>query len=189
MILAAGRGERMRPLTLSRPKPLLEAGGLPLIVHHLHALAASGLTDVVINVSWLGEQIQAAFPETRVVKTLNTLTAELMVRPAQLPEVHSVFVGGNDRPGQSTLMAHASASHDGRIDPRFDPDAQWSVGSKARWTQLRFASRGEHRRARWKRQSSYLGGENRSAGSQSPLGVFTPQAGAAFGGIGDFERL
>ena len=60
MILAAGRGERMRPLTLSRPKPLLEAGGLPLIVHHLHALAASGLTDVVINVSWLGDQIRAA---------------------------------------------------------------------------------------------------------------------------------
>lgn len=60
MILAAGRGERMRPLTLARPKPLLEAGGLPLIVHHLHALAASGLRDVVINVSWLGEQIRAA---------------------------------------------------------------------------------------------------------------------------------
>lgn len=60
MILAAGRGERMRPLTLARPKPLLEAGGLPLIVHHLHALAASGLTDVVINVSWLGDQIRAA---------------------------------------------------------------------------------------------------------------------------------
>jgi len=60
MILAAGRGERMRPLTLSRPKPLLEAGGLPLIVHHLHALAASGLRDVVVNVSWLGEQIRAA---------------------------------------------------------------------------------------------------------------------------------
>jgi len=52
----------------------------------------------------LGEQIQAAFPETRVVKTLNTLTAELMVRPAQLPEVHSVFVGGND-PAAKELVA------------------------------------------------------------------------------------
>lgn len=52
----------------------------------------------------LGEQIQAAFPATRVVKTLNTLTAELMVRPAQLPEAHSVFVGGND-PAAKELVA------------------------------------------------------------------------------------
>jgi MurNAc alpha-1-phosphate uridylyltransferase len=60
MILAAGRGERMRPLTLERPKPLLEAGGAPLIVHHLRALAAAGFDDVVVNLSWLGEQIRAA---------------------------------------------------------------------------------------------------------------------------------
>ena len=60
MILAAGRGERMRPLTLARPKPLLEAGGTPLIVHHLRALAAAGFKDVVVNLSWLGGQIQAA---------------------------------------------------------------------------------------------------------------------------------
>jgi MurNAc alpha-1-phosphate uridylyltransferase len=60
MILAAGRGERMRPLTLARPKPLLEAGGAPLIVHHLRALAAAGFEDVVVNVSWLGDQIRAA---------------------------------------------------------------------------------------------------------------------------------
>jgi len=60
MILAAGRGERMRPLTLARPKPLLEAGGAPLIVHHLRALASAGFEDVVVNLSWLGGQIQAA---------------------------------------------------------------------------------------------------------------------------------
>jgi MurNAc alpha-1-phosphate uridylyltransferase len=60
MILAAGRGERMRPLTLSRPKPLLEVGGAALIEHHLHALAAAGFGEVVINHSWLGEQIPAA---------------------------------------------------------------------------------------------------------------------------------
>jgi MurNAc alpha-1-phosphate uridylyltransferase len=50
----------MRPLTLRRPKPLLEAGGAPLIVHHLRALAAGGFVDVVVNLSWLGEQIAAA---------------------------------------------------------------------------------------------------------------------------------
>jgi len=60
MILAAGRGERMRPLTYATPKPLLEAGGAPLIVHHLRALQAAGFADVVVNLSWLGGQIEAA---------------------------------------------------------------------------------------------------------------------------------
>ena len=60
MILAAGRGERMRPRTLVRPKPLLEAGGAPLIVHHLRALARAGFEDVVVNLSWLGVQIREA---------------------------------------------------------------------------------------------------------------------------------
>jgi MurNAc alpha-1-phosphate uridylyltransferase len=58
MVLAAGRGERMRPLTLDRPKPLLEVAGLPLIGHHLHALAMAGFRDVVVNLSWLGDQIR-----------------------------------------------------------------------------------------------------------------------------------
>lgn len=60
MVLAAGRGERMRPLTLECPKPLLEVAGLPLIGHHLHALAMAGFREVVINVSWLGERIRSA---------------------------------------------------------------------------------------------------------------------------------
>jgi MurNAc alpha-1-phosphate uridylyltransferase len=60
MILAAGRGERMRPLTLARPKPLLTVGGEALIEHHLRALAAAGIREVVVNLSWLGEQIPAA---------------------------------------------------------------------------------------------------------------------------------
>ncbi len=60
MILAAGRGERLRPLTDTTPKPLIEVGGKPLIVHHLERLAEAGFTDVVINLGWLGEQIPAA---------------------------------------------------------------------------------------------------------------------------------
>ena len=58
MILAAGRGERLRPLTDSVPKPLLQAGGKPLIVHHLEALSRAGFDEIVINLSWLGEQIR-----------------------------------------------------------------------------------------------------------------------------------
>jgi MurNAc alpha-1-phosphate uridylyltransferase len=57
MILAAGRGERLRPLTDGVPKPLLEAGGKPLIGWHLERLAAAGCREVVINVSHLGERI------------------------------------------------------------------------------------------------------------------------------------
>ena len=58
MILAAGKGERMRPLTLTTPKPLVRVGGVPLIEYHLKALAAAGFTEVVINHAWLGQQIE-----------------------------------------------------------------------------------------------------------------------------------
>ena len=60
MILAAGKGERMRPLTLTTPKPLLPAGGQPLIVHHLNRLKQAGYQEVVINHAWLGQQIEDA---------------------------------------------------------------------------------------------------------------------------------
>lgn len=59
-ILAAGRGERMRPLTDRTPKPLLPAGGKPLIIWHLERLAAAGFREVVINHAHLGAQIEAA---------------------------------------------------------------------------------------------------------------------------------
>lgn len=57
MILAAGRGERLRPLTDQTPKPLLQAGPHRLIEYHLFNLAEAGFKEVVINVSWLGQQI------------------------------------------------------------------------------------------------------------------------------------
>ncbi|MBX3626111.1 MAG: nucleotidyltransferase family protein [Rhizobacter sp.] len=57
LILAAGRGERMRPLTDHTPKPLLEVQGKPLIVWHLEALARDGIREVVINTAWLEERI------------------------------------------------------------------------------------------------------------------------------------
>ena len=56
LIFAAGLGERMRPLTDHTPKPLIEAGGKPLIVWHLEKLAAMGVQDVVINTSWLADR-------------------------------------------------------------------------------------------------------------------------------------
>lgn len=59
MILAAGRGERLRPFTDYTPKPLLPVAGKPLIVWHIEALVAAGIRDIVINHAWLGEQIEA----------------------------------------------------------------------------------------------------------------------------------
>lgn len=60
MILAAGRGERMRPLTDRLPKPLLQAGGRPLIVHLVEALAAAGCRRLVVNTAHLGALLEAA---------------------------------------------------------------------------------------------------------------------------------
>ena len=76
MLLAAGRGERMRPLTDRTPKPLLVAGGKPLIVWHLEKLAAAGITEVIINHAWLGEQIPAALGDGSAYGVHITYSAE-----------------------------------------------------------------------------------------------------------------
>ncbi len=65
MILAAGRGERMRPLTDTRPKSLMEAGGKPLIVRHVEKLAAAGFARVVVNHAHLGALIEAELEDGR----------------------------------------------------------------------------------------------------------------------------
>lgn len=67
MILAAGRGERMRPLTDACPKPLLEAAGKPLIVWQLERLRAAGFLDVVVNHAHLGAMIEAALGDGRAL--------------------------------------------------------------------------------------------------------------------------
>ncbi|WP_440876196.1 N-acetylmuramate alpha-1-phosphate uridylyltransferase MurU [Thalassotalea sp. PLHSN55] len=63
IILAAGRGERMRPLTDVTPKPLIRVAGIPLLEHHLIKLARAGITDIVINHAWLGQQIVDYFAD------------------------------------------------------------------------------------------------------------------------------
>ncbi|MFY8080440.1 MAG: nucleotidyltransferase family protein, partial [Limnohabitans sp.] len=61
MVLAAGRGERMRPLTDQTPKPMLLVHGKPLMQWHMEALAAAGQHDMLINTAWLGPQIESHF--------------------------------------------------------------------------------------------------------------------------------
>ncbi len=69
LLLAAGRGERMRPLTDTTPKPLLAVRGRPLLEWHLHALAAAGVQHAVVNTAWLGEQISQRFSSVLSLQT------------------------------------------------------------------------------------------------------------------------
>ena len=61
MILAAGRGQRMMPLTQNMPKPMLAVAGKPLIEHHIVNLKAAGITEIVINLAWQGDKIKDYF--------------------------------------------------------------------------------------------------------------------------------
>ena len=83
LVLAAGRGERMRPLTDSTPKPLLQVQGLPLLQWHLQALANAGVSRVVINTAWLGEQIPAYFSDKNGVKPIWDKRKQLSISYSQ----------------------------------------------------------------------------------------------------------
>ncbi|MBQ4856683.1 N-acetylmuramate alpha-1-phosphate uridylyltransferase MurU [Pseudoalteromonas sp. MMG007] len=63
MILAAGRGKRMMPLTQNMPKPMLKVAEKPLIEHHINNLKAAGITDIVINLAWQGDKIKDYFKD------------------------------------------------------------------------------------------------------------------------------
>lgn len=76
MVLAAGRGERMRPITDTLPKPLVPVAGKPLIGYHLERLAAAGITEVVVNLSWLGEKIRAVLGDGRDYRVSITYSDE-----------------------------------------------------------------------------------------------------------------
>ena len=76
MILAAGRGERMRPLTDTTPKPLLQVGREPLIGWHLRRLTAAGIREIVINHAWLGQQIEDTLGDGAAYGVQITYSAE-----------------------------------------------------------------------------------------------------------------
>lgn len=88
MLLAAGRGERMRPLTDHTPKPLLPVQGKPLMQWPLEALARSGCAQVVINTAWLGEQISATFNDVFVLQP-NTSGREKLSKQKQMTLLYS----------------------------------------------------------------------------------------------------
>ena len=79
MLLAAGRGERMRPLTDITPKPLLAVQGVPLLQWHLQALCAAGVERAVVNTAWLGEQISTRFGHVFGLKPLSDKHEQLSI--------------------------------------------------------------------------------------------------------------
>ncbi len=83
MILAAGRGERMRPLTEHTPKPLLKVGGKSLIEYHLERLVSAGVKEVVINIAYLGNKIQGYLGDTFLSKSN---PSQLSIRYSVEPE-------------------------------------------------------------------------------------------------------
>ncbi|TXT41563.1 MAG: nucleotidyl transferase [Comamonadaceae bacterium] len=77
MLLAAGRGERMRPLTDTCPKPLLTVQGKPLMQWHLEALAQGGCASVVVNTAWLGQQIEQTFHDVFELQRISDMRKQL----------------------------------------------------------------------------------------------------------------
>ena len=80
MLLAAGRGERMRPLTDTCPKPLLQVQGKPLMQWPMEALARGGFSDVVVNTAWLGEHIEQAFGSVLVPQPALDMRSKLSIQ-------------------------------------------------------------------------------------------------------------
>jgi len=153
MIFAAGRGERMRPLTDTCPKPLLKAGGKALIEWQIERLASAGLTTIVINHAWLGEQFEAVLgdgsrygvalrysAEHEALETAGGIAKALpLLEDAGKPEVF-VGVAGDVYADfdYSTLHAHAdrlaAADEPGMHlvmvpNPSFHPTGDFVLGS------------------------------------------------------------
>lgn len=146
LVLAAGRGERMRPLTAHTPKPLLAVGGRPLIAWHLHRLAAIGIRDVVINIAYLAEQFPLALGDgadfgLRIAysregdQPLETGGALLQAR-ALLGEAPFLLVNGDiwtdfdfarlpmEPSGLAHLVMVDPPAHSGKGDFRLDADSR-----------------------------------------------------------------
>ena len=99
LILAAGRGERMRPLTDHTPKPLLEVRGQPLMQWAMQALAAGGFAELVANTAWLGEQISDHFDANFGIKLAYSLPKKL---------------SKSEQKAAAPIMLNISYSHEGR---------------------------------------------------------------------------
>jgi len=131
MLLAAGRGERMRPLTDHTPKPLLEVGGKPLIVWHIENLVRAGIRELVINHAHLGAQIEAALgngsrfgariqysPEARALETAGGIANALpLLLPSPACGITSDLAGVVCQPSRMASCFTQRAGGEGEGEP------------------------------------------------------------------------
>ncbi|WP_042337584.1 N-acetylmuramate alpha-1-phosphate uridylyltransferase MurU [Paraburkholderia ferrariae] len=153
MIFAAGRGERMRPLTDTAPKPLLPVAGKPLIVWQIERLAAAGYTRIVINHAWLGERIEAALgdgaqfgvtlrysPETEALETAGGIAQALPLLETQGEAAVFLAVAGDifseydfarlETPAQALAARAEPGMHLVMVpNPPFHPKGDFALGA------------------------------------------------------------
>lgn len=151
MILAAGLGRRMLPLTETCPKPLLRAGGKPLLQYHLEALTAAGITEVVINLAYLGEHIVEFVGDgsrfglevqySREPEPLETGGALFKALPL-LGEKPFLLLNGDvwcDLPLSSFIQPSLEPNCDGRLllvpNPEFHPEGDFALTDQGTVTQ------------------------------------------------------
>ncbi|MET0186935.1 MAG: N-acetylmuramate alpha-1-phosphate uridylyltransferase MurU [Achromobacter sp.] len=127
MILAAGRGERMRPLTDRLPKPMLVVGGKPLIVWHIERLVAAGITDIVINHAWLGERIEAGLGDG------STWGARIRYSP----EIHALETAGGIAQALPLLGEHPFLVINGDVFCDWDPGQAAAIARQLQGAQAR----------------------------------------------------
>ncbi len=178
MILAAGRGERMRPLTDHCPKPLLPVGGKPLIVWQIERLVAAGIDELVINHAHLGEQIEAALGDGR------RFGAHIVYSPeSEALETAGGVANALHLLGEAAFLVvsadiYCDCDYRQLIDAQFDPATQaflWMVDNRPWHPDGDFALRDG---------LLHLDGEPRL--TYSNLGIFRPEF---FAGVAPGTRL
>ena len=118
LLLAAGRGERMRPLTDHTPKPLLPVRGKPLLQWHLQALCEAGVEQVVINTAWLGEQISNRFSSVFGLQGLLDKRKQLSILKFRNGRTHQwlrIHLAHAVQPGLRGARQVAGSPHQGHI--------------------------------------------------------------------------
>ncbi|MCQ8896898.1 nucleotidyltransferase family protein [Limnobacter humi] len=131
MILAAGRGERMRPLTDVCPKPLLKAGGKPLLQWHIEALVQAGIIEIVVNHAHLGQQIAAYFGDGQSLGARLMYSAESTALETAGGIAQALHLLNPDHLDTPFLVINGDVHCDWPVKKALDIEQSWAPGQQA----------------------------------------------------------